>query len=228
MNDILTLKEVSEYLKLSDKTLLKMVKTGEIPCAKIANQWRFSKVMLNDWITAKMKVIPQNDFSRLVEKSIDYIPISRLIDLDFIIPDLKGITASEVITELSEKAFENELIADKDEFIKKLLERERLTSTSIGQGVALPHLRKPCNNIITEPKIIIGKSKKGIDFSSLDGKKTEIFLLLLSDSELVHLKIISKLSQILTIDDNMEKLRELETPEEFLKFFIIAEASLRN
>lgn len=228
MNDILTLKEVSEYLKLSDKTVLKMVKTGEIPCAKIANQWRFSKVMLNDWITARMEVIPQNDFSRLVEKSIDYIPISRLIDVNFIIPDLKGTTPSEVITELSEKAFENELISDKDEFIKKLLEREKLTSTSIGQGVALPHLRKPCNNIITEPKIIIGKSKKGIDFSSLDGKKTEIFLLLLSDSELVHLKIISKLSQILTIDDNMEKLRELETPEEFLKFFIIAEGSLKN
>lgn len=228
MKDILTLQEVSDFLQLSDKTVLKMVKSGDIPCAKIANQWRFSKLMLNDWITAKMEVIPQNDFSRLLEKSIDYIPISRLIDVDYIIPDLKGETTSEVITELAEKAYEKELIANKTEFIKKLLEREKLTSTSIGQGVALPHLRKPSGNIVTEPKIVIGKSKKGIDFSSLDGKKTEVFLLLLSDSEVVHLKIISKLSQILAIDDNMEKLRTLETPEDFLKFFILAESSLKN
>lgn len=226
MKDILTLQEVSEYLQLSDKTVLKMVKAGDIPCAKIANQWRFSRVMLDDWLTSKMEVIPQNDYSRMVEKSFDFIPISRLIDVDYIIPELKGETASEVINELAEKAYEKELIANKDEFIKRLLEREKLTSTSIGQGVALPHLRKPCGNIVTEPKIVIGKSKNGIDFSSLDGKRTEVFLLLLSDSEVVHLKIISKLSQILTIEDNMEKLKQLETAEDFLKFFILAEKSL--
>lgn len=225
MKDILTLQEVSEYLQLSDKTILKMVKSGDIPCAKIANQWRFSKVMLDDWITAKMEVIPQNDFSRLVEKSFDYIPISRLIDEESIIPELKGETALEVITELAEKAYANELIVNKDEFIKKLLEREQLTSTSIGQGIALPHLRKPCGTIVTEPKIVIGRSKNGVDFASLDGKKTEIFLLLLSDSEVVHLKILSKVSQILSTEDNINKLKSLKTPKEFLKFFMLGERS---
>lgn len=226
MKEILTLQEVSDYLQLSDKTVLKMVKSGEIPCAKIANQWRFSKVMLDDWITAKMEVIPQNDFSRLVEKEFDFIQISRLIDENAIIPELKGSTATEVITELAENAYKNELVANKNEFIKKLLEREELTSTSIGQGIALPHLRKPSGTFVTEPKIVIGRSEKGIDFSSLDGKKTTIFLLLLSDSEVVHLKILSKLSQILSIADNMEKLKSLKTTQEFIKFFIIAEKQI--
>ncbi len=224
--EILTLQEVADYLQLSDKTVLKMVKSGEIPCAKIANQWRFSKVMLDDWLTAKMEVIPQNDFSRLVEKEYDFIKISRLIDEDSIITNLKSSTAQEVITELAENAYKNELVNNKDEFIKKLLEREQLTSTSIGQGVALPHLRKPSGTFVTEPKIIIGRSAKGIDFASLDGKKTTVFLLLLSDSEVVHLKILSKLSQILSKEENMKKLKSAESPADFIKFFIIAEQEL--
>lgn len=226
MKEILTLQEVSEYLQLSDKTLLKMVKAGEIPCAKIANQWRFSKTMLDDWITSKMNVIPQNDFSRLVEKEFDFIKASRLIDEDLIILNLKGETPEEVINELAERAYKNELVVNKDEFIKKLLEREKLTSTSIGQGIALPHLRKPCGTIVTEPKIVVGFSKNGVDFASLDGEKTYIFLLLLSDSEVVHLKLLSKVSQILSKPGNAEKLKAFKDKNEIIKFFIIEENTI--
>lgn len=227
MKDLLTLQEVAEYLQLSDKTLLKMVKNNEIPCAKIANQWRFSKPMLDDWITAKMNVIPQNDLSRLVETQFDYIPLSRLIDEDFVITNLKGTNSEEVIRELADKAYENELVINRDEFIKKLLEREKLTSTSIGQGIALPHLRKPCGTMVTAPKIVIGISKSGIDFSSLDGEKTTLFLLLLSDSEVVHLRILSKLTQILSMNNSIEEIKNLSSPKEFIQFFIKKEQQIQ-
>lgn len=227
MKDLLTLQEVAEYLQLSDKTLLKMVKNNDIPCAKIANQWRFSKSMLDDWITAKMQVVPQNDFSRLVETQFDYIPLSRLIDEDSIITELKASNGEEAVKELAEQAYQKDLIANKDEFVKKLLEREKLTSTSIGQGIALPHLRKPCGSIVTEPKIVIGISKNGIDFASLDGEKTTIFFLLLSDSEVVHLKILSKLTQILSLNDSIKELKGLTTPREFIQFFIKKEQEIQ-
>lgn len=228
MKEILTLQEVAEYLQLSDKTVLKMVKSGEIPCAKIANQWRFSKAMLDDWITAKMEVIPQNDFSRLVEKEFDFIRVSRLLDEASIITDLEGENSPGILAELAENAYKNELIANKDEFIKKLLEREQITSTSIGNGIALPHLRKPCGTIVTEPKIVIGRSEKGIDFGSMDGEKTTLFFLLLSDSEVVHLKILSKLSQILSIGNNIEKIKSLKSAKDYIKFFIEAERDINR
>ncbi|MBN2617516.1 MAG: PTS sugar transporter subunit IIA [Spirochaetales bacterium] len=226
MKEILTLQEVAEYLQLSDKTILKMVKEGEIPCAKIANQWRFSKIMLDDWITAKMEVIPQNDFSRLVEKEYDFIKISRLIDENSIILDLQSTNSSDVLEELAECAYKNELVNNKDEFIKKLIEREKLTSTSIGKGIALPHLRKPCGTMVTEPKIVVGYSKEGIDFSSLDGEKTFLFFLLLSDSEVVHLKILSKLTQILSVGNNIEEIKNIDNTNDIIKFFILAENSI--
>lgn len=220
MDDVLTLVDVANYLKLSEKTILKMVKNGEIPCAKIANQWRFSRPMLDDWLRGKMDVVPKNDLSRLIEKEFDYMPISRLIDKESMIMDLKSTDRSGVLEELAEVAFQNKLILDRDFLITKLNEREELTSTSIGNGIAIPHLRKPSASIIYEPKVVIGLSPQGIDFNSPDGELTYLFFLILSDSEVVHLRILSRLANILRNNGALEKINTYRTKEEFLKFFI--------
>lgn len=220
MNDILTLQEVAEFLQLSDKTIMKMIKNGEIPCAKIANQWRFSKAMLEDWVMAQMKVIPQNDLSRLVESEFEYIPLSRLIDQESIIMDLRGRNSEEVLRELAEEAYKKELVSDREKLISKLLERESLTSTSIGKGIALPHLRKPCGSVVSRPKIIIGVSCEGIDFASFDGDKTTHFFLILSDSEVVHLRLLSRLTRILGLEGAVEEVKKLKTPKEIIQFFM--------
>ncbi len=222
-NEILTLAEVAEYLKLSDKTVLKMVKNQEIPCAKIANQWRFSKPALNDWLTSKMEVIPQNDLSRLIEKEYDFIPLSRLIDEENIILPLKATSQEGVIREMAEKAFESHLISDKEYFIKKLKEREDLISTSIGSGVAIPHIREASPRVVREAKIIIGVSDKGVDFSSFDGELTYLFFLLISDSEVVHLRILSKISQVFRKEGAIETLRGIKKKSGFIQYFIQAE-----
>ncbi len=224
MNDeILTLAEVAEYLKLSDKTVLKMVRNQEIPCAKIANQWRFSKLALNDWISSKMEVIPRNDLTRLIEKEFDSVPLSRLMDTANIILPLKARTREEVINELGQKAFESRLISDKSVFVKKLMEREELTSTSIGSGMAIPHLRNASPEVVKEPKIIIAVSPEGVDFGSFDGELTKIFFLLVSDSEVVHLRILSKLSRILMRDQAASELQSIHSKTGFIQYFIEAE-----
>jgi PTS system nitrogen regulatory IIA component len=222
-NEVLTLAEVAEYLKLSDKTILKMIKNHEIPCAKIANQWRFSKPVLNDWLTAKMEVIPQNDLSRLIEKEYDFIPLSRLIDQENIILPLKAATQEEVIREMAERAFASHLISDKEYFIRKLMEREELISTSIGSGVAIPHIREASSKVVREAKIIIGVSDNGIDFSSFDGELTHLFFLLISDSEVVHLRILSKISQVFRREGAIETLRGIKNKSGFVQYFIQAE-----
>lgn len=222
-DEILTLAEVAEYLKLSDKTVLKMVKNQEIPCAKIANQWRFSRGTLNDWLTSKMEVIPQNDLSRLIESEYDSVPLSRLMDEEDILMDLKSKDREGIIRELAERAYASQLISDKDQFIRKLIEREELTSTAIGSGVAIPHLRQASADVVKEARIIIGLSKSGVDFASFDGKPTNLFFLLVSDSEVVHLRLLSKLSRILHQEGAIEELKSIKTKEGFIQYFITKE-----
>jgi nitrogen PTS system EIIA component len=226
MEEIMTLGELSRYLKLSDKTLLKMVRNKEIPSAKVANQWRFIKSMIDDWLTSQMDVLPQNDLSRLIEKEYDYVPLSRLINETTIIMDLISNEKTGVLEELSNSAWNNNLISDKENLLKQLIHREKLISTSIGKGVAIPHLRKPSGKVIYEPRIIIGVSQGGVDFGSHDGEPTYIFFLILSDSEVVHLRILSKLTRILQVPEAIEEIKNFSNARDFVRFFLEQERKL--
>ncbi|MDA3851000.1 MAG: PTS sugar transporter subunit IIA [Spirochaetaceae bacterium] len=219
INPLMTLSDVAGFLQLSEKTILKMVKNNEIPCTKIANQWRFSQEILNDWITSKMRVLPQNDLSRLIETDFDLVPLSRLLREQNII-ELDKTTKLGVLKELADNAYATNLISDKSTFLESLIEREEMSSTQICSGIALPHLRSPSEKVVNAARIVIGYSKEGIDFDSHSNEKTNILFLLISDSEVVHLKILSKISRILQNPENVKEVRAMDKKDDFLNFFL--------
>ena len=67
VGEVMTLSEVAAYLRLAERTVLRMVHKEQIPCAKVASQWRFLRSMIDDWLITKMQVVPKNDLARLIE-----------------------------------------------------------------------------------------------------------------------------------------------------------------
>lgn len=112
--------------------------------------------------------------------------IGKISVWDFILPetinaDLKGSTKEEVIGELVNMLYQQKAIEDPKLVTKLLIDRENLSSTAVGKGVALPHVR-----LKAFPKIIgaLGVSKKGVEFGALDKEKVHIiFLVIASDGE---------------------------------------------
>ena len=83
-----------------------------------------------------------------------------------------------------------------EEMVRVLLERERLGSTGIGGGIAIPHGKsKSLDSLLMG----FGRSLKGIDFEAMDGKPTHLFFLLLAseDSTGAHLKMLARISRLL-------------------------------
>ncbi len=83
-----------------------------------------------------------------------------------------------------------------EELLRVLLERERLGSTGIGGGIAIPHGKlKPLQSLLMG----FGRSRKGVDFDAMDGKPTHIFFLLLApeDSTGGHLRMLARISRLL-------------------------------
>ena len=83
-----------------------------------------------------------------------------------------------------------------EEMVRVLLERERLGSTGIGGGIAIPHGKlKSIESLLMG----FGRSRQGVDFEAMDGKPAHIFFLLLApeDSTGAHLKMLARLSQLL-------------------------------
>jgi len=94
---------------------------------------------------------------------------------------------------------------NRNEVLTVLRERERLGSTGIGEGVAIPHGKlKDIDQLI----LSFGRSKAGVDFDSMDGKPAHLFFLLLApeDSISIHLKTLARISKLLKDQDVREQL----------------------
>lgn len=218
--EIMTLSEVAQYLKLAEKTIHRLIKKNEIPCVKVASQWRFMKTMIDDWLISRMKVVPQNDLSRLIESGKDIVPLSRITDENLILTDMTAGSREDILKQLTYVLFAEGIIDDKEFFIKKLIEREEMVSTAIGNGIAIPHLRNPKDNSCKRPAMVVGICKEGSDFLSPDGEKTHLFFLISSDSEIVHLRILSTLNRMLSRDDICSLFKEAKTKKDVLEIFI--------
>ncbi len=130
-----------------------------------------------------------------------------------VIADLKGGTKDEVLRELVTSLKEMGLIENVEEAVKVILDREKLGSTGIGDGVAIPHGKmKKLQNVLCA----FGRSSKGIAFGAVDGQPVHIFFLLLAPEETtgLHLKMLSRISRIVRDASFRKKLmEEVNTPQ---------------
>ena len=102
--------------------------------------------------------------------------------------------------------------------IEKLNERERLGSTSVGNGIAIPHTKV---DGIKETQVIFLKLKSGVDFSAPDGKKIDLIFSIIApeNSESDHLLILSSISNFIRKKEKVDRLRGSATIEEIQFLF---------
>ncbi len=145
--------------------------------------------------------------------------LSELIDQSNIIPDLKAKDKKEVLEELAEPIASHEPSLDKGSLVRILLERERLGSTGIGDGVAIPHGKF---HGVSQPVISFGRSRQGLDFESMDGQPAYLFFLLVApeNSASVHLKALAKIAKILKNSSFRKVLMEAPTRKELYQTII--------
>lgn len=113
-----------------------------------------------------------------------------------IIPELKGTTKKAVLEELIDAIRIQNPQLDRDRLMAVLLERERLGSTGIGDGIAIPHGKiKDLNQLV----LSFGKSSHGVDFESMDGRPVHLFFLLVAPetSSGIHLRALAKIARLL-------------------------------
>ena len=142
--------------------------------------------------------------------------ITDFLDAARIIPNLQGQDKKTVLREMAEKMASEEGSIDADKLFMVLLEREKISSTAIGEGVAIPHGKMP-----GIPKVsgIFARSPHGISFDSLDGGPTYLFFLLVApeNSAADHLKALARISRVLKDSAFRTRLMEGSTREEIFK-----------
>lgn len=146
--------------------------------------------------------------------------ITDILEEDSIIEELTSRDKKGVLEELVSVLVKHGRLKDTEKSVQVLLERERLGSTGIGDGIAIPHGKlSQINNIICS----FGRTRTGIDFQSIDEKPTYLFFLLLApeDSASEHLQALARLSRLLKDEQLRKRLLKANTKKDIYR--IIAE-----
>ncbi|OIP63573.1 MAG: PTS fructose transporter subunit IIA [Nitrospirae bacterium CG_4_9_14_3_um_filter_53_35] len=139
--------------------------------------------------------------------------LTDLLEQSLMIPDLKGQNKKDVLKEFASLLYDQKKIRDRDEFLEVILGRETLSSTGIGEGIAIPHGRlKDLDRLI----LAFGLSLKGIDFDAMDGKPVHLFFVLTAPdaAPVDHLKTLARISKILKNRSFRKRLLKARTREE--------------
>ncbi|MDQ5986791.1 MAG: PTS sugar transporter subunit IIA [Syntrophus sp. SKADARSKE-3] len=139
--------------------------------------------------------------------------ITEMLKQQFIINELTSSTKRDTLRELSQIILHDHPEHDSEKVVKVLLEREKLGSTGIGDGIAIPHGKL---SILDDLAVAFGRSPEGIDFNAMDGKPVHLFFLLLApeNSAGIHLRALAKISRMLKDADFRSKLLHAQSPEE--------------
>ena len=145
--------------------------------------------------------------------------ITDFLSAEGIIPDLAARDKETVLNQLAEKFATVHGMPDGHRVLEVLKEREKISTTAIGEGVAIPHGKL---GAVERVRAVFARSRAGVDFASLDGAPTYLFFALIGpeDGAADHLKAMARISRLLKDAAFRERLLKGKSGQEL--FEIIA------
>lgn len=130
--------------------------------------------------------------------------------------DLSGNTKEEIIKEILDRLEQKGQISNKNQIFEEIMRREAISSTGVGEGIALPHIR---SRYVSQPLLAAGISKKGVDFNASDAQPVKIIFLLITPADDCDftIRLLSALSCILQQPSKREKFMRATEPSEFIR-----------
>jgi len=123
--------------------------------------------------------------------------------------DLEITGKSELVTSLVDMLESAGVVTDREEVVRRVLEREKLMSTGIGGGVAIPHAQ--CRGA-SKLAIALARTKEGVEFDALDGKPVRLFFMIIGPEEKGgYVRILARISRLLYTGDLQKSLYRAET-----------------
>ncbi len=221
----LTVKDAAQLLNVSEKTIYRWIKQGTIPVYRLNDQYRFNRVEILEWATSQRITLSPEIF---LEQEGSQTPLPTLTDalvaggVSYRVggKDLATVLRSVVdVMKLPEEV-------DREFLFQVLWTREKMGSTGIGDGIAIPHVRNPIVLHVNKPSITLCFLDNPIDFGSIDGQLVSILFVLVSPTIKAHLHLLSRLAYVLQNTDFKSVLKSQASREEIMASLALAETSI--
>ncbi|MBC8377734.1 MAG: PTS sugar transporter subunit IIA [Planctomycetes bacterium] len=185
--EIMTVQEVAEFLRVSERTIYDWATHGVIPCGKLGTTWRFKRSEIEKWVDEQL--------SAPSKKNVTFSPISLKDILNpshitIMQTDSKDAALMAMLDNLDQTG----VISDNQAITEGIFQREKLMSTGIGLGIGIPHVRMDgIDNLL----MAVGVSTLDItDYESLDSQPVRLIFMILAgkDQHTLHIKTMAAIA----------------------------------
>ena len=211
----LSVKDAARILSVTEKTIYRWIKQELVPAYRINGQHRFNQSELLEWATSRRMGISPEAFDEPEEAAKPLPTLTESIEAGGIIYRLDGNSRNEVLDRLVNNLRLSDGV-DKEYLLKVLIAREELASTSVGDGIAIPHPRNPVLLHTSQPTVTLAFLENPVDFQSLDGLLTKVLFCVISPTLRAHLHLLSMLGYALKDYKFREVIEKAESREEIL------------
>lgn len=136
-----------------------------------------------------------------------------LVDRDLLFPDLPAYDIPTLLRAFARRIVAHGTLEDDDVLYRALMEREKLGSTGIGKGIAVPHCKIAGLDSLV---LAVGHVEQAIDFNAVDGAPVRLFFVVVSPESqpAAHLRCLAAISKWIQESGDAERLLELDDPEQ--------------
>ncbi len=141
--------------------------------------------------------------------------LKKLLSEDTVILELKGTTKDAIIQEMIDLLVARGRIKDREAALKAVMEREQKMSTGMQHGIAIPHGK---TDSVDKLVTAMAMKKEGVDFGSMDGKPSTIFIMTISSVSRTgpHIQFLSEISQVLNDPEKRERILLAQSTSEVM------------
>lgn len=224
---------LAAYLHLTPDQVNKMAQRGRLPGRRVGGDWTFSEAEVHHWLEQQIGAsdIEQLDKVDAVLSRADTtgseVTIAGLCPIDVIEVPLQARTKASVIRSMSDLATRGGMLWDAPTMAEAVKAREDLHPTALDCGVALLHPRRPQSSILADSVVALGRTSQPLPFSD-SGHLTDIFFLIASYDDRVHLRILSRISRMITDEMFLGQLRDATDAADARQAIIDAEQRIEE
>lgn len=198
------IKEASRLFNISEREMLRWIERRGLPAHQVQDNYMFNRSELVDWAHENGVAV-----ERPLSEAEDHLPTISESLADGGISRIAGGGAKEQV--IRELVFAMQLPprTDREGLFKILVAREMVSSTGIGDGIAIPHVRSPLILNTETPIVNLGLLSAPVDFGAIDAKPVHALFTMITPNARLHLHLISRLATVL----HSPSVRDILRPE---------------
>ena len=224
--DILTIRQLAEYLMVSEKTVYRMLDRNELPAVRVGAQWRFRRLDIDAWLSEEVRRVEvEGQRGALDSHEASDMAIAPLLAPENVWLSVGASSRDELLGFLTREASLDAHV-DRDQLFRSIREREEVCSTAVLEHAAFPHPADPRPFRFSRKRVLLAVLREPLDFNDPHGHRPRIVAAILARSVQGQLHVVSRAIKLFADPALVGRLHAARTPDEAIGALAEAEASL--